>query len=215
MNQTPRGLNRTLLVVIGLLFAAVGLHGLLISALPRYAAGWRGLADSVGEAVEHGLRETAMAGQSTSWIWVVVVIALIGIVLLMVGWIAVQGKGRTGVFAEAYFPGAEDPAARTAAAPATPGSVELGAAVPEQAVKAALVGRTDLVSTHVSTWETGGDAGLQIKVQPRLGAAPLQISREIAETIGEIDAALGRRSLVVIHLAAGARTRMSRAERVR
>ncbi|WP_309081369.1 hypothetical protein [Zhihengliuella sp.] len=215
MNQTPRGLNRTLLVIIGLLFTAVGLHGLLVSSLPRYAAGWRELAEAVGESVEYGLRETAMAGQTTSWIWIVVVIALIGIVLLMVGWIAVQGKGRTGVFAEAYFPGSGAEGTPSGPVTSTPGAVELGAAVPEQAVKAALADRTDLVSTHVSTWETGGDAGLQIKVQPRLGAAPLQVSREISETVQEIDAALGRSSLVVIHLAAGARTRMSRAERVR
>ncbi|GHC99026.1 hypothetical protein [Zhihengliuella salsuginis] len=221
MNQTPRGLNRTLLILIGVLFALTGLHGLLLVALPAYAGGWHEVALDVTAGVESVLAATTLPGQRDSWLWIVVALVLIAVVLLLAGWISVQGRGRTGVFARG-----EDPAARYDGV-STPGAVSLSAAVPEQVMRAALAGRSDLVSVSVSTWEPvafgrdddaawrGDGAGLQIKVQPRLGAGPRRIAEDIAESVRQMDRALGQQGPVVIHLASGARTRMSRAERVR
>lgn len=221
MNQTPRGLNRTLLVVIGLCLTAAGLHGLLLVSLPAYADGWHRVALDVQRGVESVLAATTLDGQRDSWLWIVVALVMIAIVLLMAGWIAVQGRGRTGVFARG-----QDPAAGHDDA-GTPGTVSISAAAPEQIMKAALAGRSDLVSVSVTTWEPvafgrhddstwrGDGAGLQIKVQPRLGAGPRRIAEDVAESVRRMDAALGQQGPVVIHLASGARTRMSRAERVR
>jgi hypothetical protein len=137
-----------------------------------------------------------------------VAVALIALILLMAWWVAVQGKGKTGIFAREYHDhGDQQHAAR--------GIVEIASSVPEHALKTALASRTDIVSTHVSTWESrDGDAGLRIKVQPRLGAAPHRIADDVSGLVSALDQALGRQGPVVVHLAAGARTRMSRAERV-
>lgn len=238
MNQTPRGLNRTLLVIIGLLFTVTGLHGLLLVALPRtYADGWHAVALAAQAQANSFLDATTLSGQQDSWLWIVVVLLMIAIVLLMAGWISVQGRGRAVVFVRGETrpgqSGAEHDAAGqgsrghdAAALPAVAGTVTMSAAVPEQFMRQALAGRNDLVSVHVSTWEPvhfgpddaawrGYGAGLQIKVQPRLGAAPRRIAEDIADAVRQMDAALGQHGPVVIHLAAGARTRMSRAERVR
>lgn len=203
MNQTPRTVNRTVLTLLGLLLTAAGLHGLLLSSFPGYAAGWQGLAARVGEAGARLLQDTTLPGQRDSWLWILVTVALIGLVLLMLWWAAVQGKGRTGIFAREYH----DNGAR--------GVVEIAAGVPEQAVKAALAGRPDIVSVSASTWEADHDAGLRIKVQPRQGAAPARIAEDVSGIVSALDRELGRGGPVVLHLAAGARTRMSRAERVR
>ncbi|WP_102157874.1 hypothetical protein [Zhihengliuella halotolerans] len=220
MNQTPRGLNRTLLIVIGTLLTLAGLHGLLLLSLPAYADGWHRVAGDVHHGVESVLTATTLPGQRDSWLWIVIALVMIAIVLLMAGWIAVQGRGRTGIFARG-----QDPADAHDAG--TPGTVSISAAAPEQVMKAALAGRSDLVSVSVTTWEPlafgrndeptwrGDGAGLQIKVQPRLGAGPRRIAEDIAESVRRMDAALGQQGPVVIHLASGARTRMSRAERVR
>nr|WP_231366366.1 hypothetical protein [Zhihengliuella flava] len=219
------------MIIIGLLLTLTGLHGLLLVALPRtYAEGWHTVATAAQSQVEDLLEATTLAGQQDSWLWIVVVLVMIALVLLMAGWIAVQGRGRAGVFVRGQCGGPDDGAAADgtsgAARRAVPGTVTLSASVPEQFMRQALAGRNDLVSVHVSTWEPvrtgsadaawrGHGAGLQIKVQPRLGAAPRRIAEDIAQTVQHMDAALGQHGPVVIHLAAGARTRMSRAERVR
>lgn len=203
MNQTPRAVNRVVLTILGLLLTAAGAHGLLLSVLPGYATGWRGLATRAGEAGGAVLTATTLSGQRDSWLWILVVVAMIALMLLMVWWVAVQGKGKTGIFARDYH----DDDAR--------GIVEIASSVPEEAIRAALADRPDVVSVHVTTWEAPHDAGLRVKVQPRQGAAPSRIADDVSAVVSGMEAALGRGGPVVIHVAAGARTRMSRAERVR
>ncbi|HXD27296.1 MAG TPA: hypothetical protein VN621_00910 [Arthrobacter sp.] len=204
MNRTPRITNRVILTLLGLFMTALGLHGLLLAAVPSYAAGWRGLADRVGAAFTRLLEDTTLEGQRDSWLWIVVSVVMIVLVLLMVWWMAVQGQGKTGIFAREFR---EE---------GTRGIVELSSAVPEQTLKAALAGRPDLVTVSVTSWSVPRhDAGLRVKVQPRLGAAPYRIAEDIASLVVDMDAILGAAGPVVIHLATGARTRMSRAERVR
>ena len=107
-------------------------------------------------------------------------VALVALVLLMIWWMAVQGKGRTGTYAREYY----DDGAR--------GMVELGAGVPEQALRAALAERHDIVSVSVSVWDSPhGDAGLRIRVLPRQGAAPLRIAEDISALAVALDRALG------------------------
>lgn len=204
MNRTPRLTNRIVLTLLGLALSGMGLHGLLLVAVPAYAEGWRGLADQVGTGFTGLLDATTLEGQRDSWLWIVVSVVMIALILLMIWWVAVQGQGKTGIFVREFR---EE---------ATRGIVELSAAVPEQALKASLAGRPDLVTVSVTSWTSPQhEAGLRIKVQPRLGAAPHRIAEDLADLVVDMDGMLGASGPVVIHLATGARTRMSRAERVR
>ena len=203
MNQTPRRVNRVLLILLGVLLCATGVHLLLLSLGGSYALGWARFASVVGDHVASLLAATTLPGQRDSWLWIVVSVVLAALVLLMIWWIAVQGKGRTGTYAREYY----DDGAR--------GMVEVGAGVPEQALRDALAERHDIVSVSVSVWDSPqGDAGLRIRVLPRQGAAPLRIAEDIAALAVALERALGRGGPVVIHLAAGARARMSHADRV-
>ncbi|GER24125.1 hypothetical protein NCCP1664_26200 [Zafaria cholistanensis] len=203
MNQTPRGVNRTLLVLLGVLLCAAGGHLLLVSLGGSYALGWTRFASLAGGRFQSLLASTTLPGQPGSWLWIVAAVALVVLVLLMVWWMAVQGKGRTGTYAREYY----DDGAR--------GMVEIGAGVPEQAIRTALSERHDIVSVNVSVWDSPqGEAGLRIRVLPRQGAAPLRIAEDISALVVALDRALGRGGPVVIHLAAGARARMSRSDRV-
>lgn len=204
MNRTPRATNRIVLTFLGLLMTGVGIHGLLLAGIPDYAAGWSGLADDLRAGFMRLLDNTTLEGQRDSWLWIVVSVVMIALILLMIWWAAVQGQGKTGIFAREYR---EE---------GTRGVVELAAAVPEQAFKASLAGRPDLVSISVTSWSSPpSSAGLRIKVQPRLGAAPYRIAEDLSALAVDLDKVLGASGPVVIHLATGARTRMSRAERVR
>ncbi|WP_417217532.1 hypothetical protein [Arthrobacter sp.] len=204
MNKTPRITNRIVLTLLGLILTGLGVHGLLLAAVPAYAQGWRGFADQIGTGFTDLLAATTLEGQRDSWLWIVISVVMIALILLMIWWVAVQGQGKTGIFVREFR---EE---------TTRGIVELSAAVPEQAFKAALAGRPDLVTVSVTSWTSPHSAaGLRIKVQPRLGAAPYRIAEDLAELVVDMDGILGAGGPVVIHLATGARTRMSRAERVR
>ena len=53
-----------------------------------------------------------------------------------------------------------------------PGRIEISGDAVEQAIRAILGRRTDIVSINVTVWEMEAGPGLRIKAQPRKGAVP-------------------------------------------
>ena len=121
----------------------------------------------------------------------------------MVAWLAQQGKGRANLLV------AEDDAGEV------PGNVRIGGGVAEQALRAALADRPDLAGATVATYEFAGEPALRIRVQPRQGVAPHILAAEVSALVEALDAVIGKRTPVLIHIGSGARSRFGRAERVR
>ncbi|MFI8411888.1 hypothetical protein ACIGB6_05275 [Paeniglutamicibacter gangotriensis] len=203
MNRTPRMLNRVILVVLGVLLLACGLNLLLVAVSADYAQGWRNTAANVGTWFDAVLAQTTLPGQSDSWLWIVVAALLICLILLMLWWIAVQGRGRGGDYVSVFLP--EGP---------VPGRVEISQSTVEQALRHYLGKRRDVLSINVSVWSLDPEAGLRIKVQPRKGTAPGALGRDVARAARLAQDALGVGGPVVIYLVAGARSRFARTERV-
>jgi hypothetical protein len=122
---------------------------------------------------------------------------------LMVAWVAQQGKGRTNLLVSA------DDAGEVA------GDVRIGGGVAEQALKHALAERPDLAGATVATYEVNGRPALKVRLLPRQGVAPHLLAAEVTTLVEALDVVVGQRTPVLIHIGAGARTRFSRAERVR
>ncbi|WP_411731922.1 hypothetical protein [Paeniglutamicibacter sp.] len=203
MNRTPRLLNRIMLTVLGLLLLVGGLHLALAAFSPGYGRGWRVLATDVGLWFERVLAATTLPGQKDSWLWILIAALLICVILLMLWWIAVQGRGRGGDYVSRYF--ADEP---------MPGRVEISQGAVEQALRHFLGRRGDVISIHVSVWELEPEAGLRIKVQPRKGTAPGALGRDVARAARLTQTALGVTGPVVVYLAVGTRSRFARSERV-
>ena len=202
MNQTPRTLNRILLAVFGL---ALMLAGALATALavPAVARWWQSAAAQAGEAIGNVLEATTLPGQRDSWLWIVVALLMVLLIILMVAWVANQGKGRSGTLA---YDDDDQPVF---------GSITINAAVAEQALKAALSERVDLVNSAVSTYEFRGRPALKVRVFPRQGVAPYVVAEEVSALVSALDTVLGVQTPVLISISSGARTRFIRAERVR
>lgn len=202
MNQTPRALNRILLAAFGLLLILTGALAMAVTA-PQVARWWQATAEQAGAVIENVLTATTLPGQRDSWLWIVLTLLMALLVLLLVAWIANQGKGRSGTLA---YDDGDDP---------VPGSVTLSAAVAEQALKAALGERVDLVNSSVATYEFRGRPALKVRVSPRQGVAPYVVAEEVSALVAALDQALGVQTPVLISISAGARSRFTRAERVR
>ncbi|PQZ89055.1 hypothetical protein CQ018_16035 [Arthrobacter sp. MYb227] len=203
MNLTPRPLNRLLCAIFGVLIMVIGIHLLLISTISGYARWWRAFAGEVGQTSLQILRNTTLAGQKDSWLWILIAMGLIIIILLMIWWIAVQGRGRVNEYVNSYFQ--DDP---------VPGRIEITDAAVEQILRTILGKRTDIVSLSLTLWENTPTPGIRVKVQPRSGVAPAELGAQVALAVRETQELMGVSGPIVVHLAAGARARFARSERV-
>ncbi|GAA4049321.1 hypothetical protein GCM10023063_41170 [Arthrobacter methylotrophus] len=203
MNGTPHILNRILIGILGLKLLAIGILLVLLATVPAVGTWWRGWSSGLWEHLKFISEQTRIPGRGESWLWVAAAVALVVLIVLMVAWVSQQGKGRANVIVSEY----DD--ART------PGDVNIGGSLAEQALKAALAERPDLAGATVVTYEVRGRPGLRIRVQPRLGASPHALAVDISRLVEALDVVVGRKIPVLIHIGAGARARFSRAERVR
>ena len=203
MNSTPRLLNRILIGILGLKLMAVGVLLVLLATVPAVGSWWQSWSGGVRDGVNRLFDGTTFPDRQESWLWIVLSLVLVLLIGLMVAWVAQQGKGRSGLLLAAEDPGG------------VPGDVRIGSGVAEQSLKNALAERPDLASATVSTYEVRGQPALKIRLHPRSGVAPHLLAEDAAALVGALDEVVGQKTPVLVHIAAGARTRFSRAERVR
>ena len=203
MTSTPALLNRILVALLGIKLLAIGLLLVLLATVPAVATWWHSWSEDTWQGMNQAFNNTRFPGRPESWLWIVVVLVTLLLMGLMVAWVAQQGKGRTNQLVS------DDDAGEVA------GDVRIGGGVAEQALKQALAERPDLAGATVATYEVNGSPALKVRLLPRQGVAPHLLAAEVATLVDALDAVVGKRTPVLIHIGAGARTRFSRAERVR
>lgn len=203
MNSTPALLNRILLAVLGLILLAAGVLLVLLATVPTVGPWWHQWSGGLWNEAKQAFNATRFPGRSESWLWIVIALALLVLIGLMVAWVAQQGKGRSNLLAAEFDPGD------------VPGDVRIGGGVAEQALKHALEGRPDLAGATVTTYDVKRSPALKVRLMPRQGVAPHLLAAEVSGLLEALESVVGKETPVLIHIGAGARTRFSRAERVR
>ncbi|MGO4383599.1 hypothetical protein [Specibacter sp. RAF43] len=206
MNGTPRGLNRVLLGLIGLVFMALGAALATLATVPAAGRWWQGWSARAVSGLGELARGTHFFPGGGSWIWLVVAAALLLIAVCMLSWIANQGKGRAGILH--YYAGSADDDGAA-------GKVLLSCAVAEQALKSALLERTDLLGVSVTSYDFRGRTSLRVRVLPRQGVAPHVVAADIGALVEAMDTLVGVAVPVLVSIGSGARSRFTKAERVR
>ncbi len=192
-----------LLFIIGVKLLAVGLLLLLLATVPAVAAWWHGWSAGAWAGMENAFRQTRFPGREESWLWIVAGAVLVAIIIAMVAWLSQQGKGRANLLVVSDDDSHID------------GEVRIGGGVAEQALRAALAERTDLAAASVATYEVRGRPGLRIRIQPRQGVAPHLLAAEVSQLVEALDLVIGQKTPVLVHMVSGARSRFTKAERVR
>jgi len=203
VNGTPRVLNRILIGILGAKLLVIGALLILLATVPSVGRWWQSWSAGLWNAARGLFDRTRFPGGQESWLWFVIVVLLLAVIGVMVAWLAQQGKGRANLLV------AEDDAGEVA------GNVRIGGGVAEQALRAALADRPDLAGATVATYEFAGEPALRIRVQPRQGVAPHILAAEVSALVEALDAVIGKRTPVLVHIGSGARSRFGRAERVR
>jgi hypothetical protein len=93
--------------------------------------------------------------------------------------------------------------------------VTIAAAAVEQAVRGALAPRKDVLGSSVVAVDFEGRTALRIRLVARQGADPAAIAQDVERLVGRLGLVVGVSVPVLLHITSGARTRFSRAERVR
>ncbi|WP_334173572.1 hypothetical protein [Sinomonas sp.] len=211
MNGTPRTLNRLLILVFGLIVLALGSLMILLAAVPAVGEWWTGWAPSASLAAGRAFASTWIPDTRVSWLWLLAMALLVLVILGMIGWMALQGTGRRDLIAWSN-PTAEHGLPETGEAR---GRVAIAASTADQALRAALASRKDLLGTSVAAVEFEGKVALRVRVVSRQGADPQSIATEVERLVGGMDLLFGHPCPVLLHIASGPRARFSRAERVR
>ncbi|MDQ4490164.1 hypothetical protein RBS60_08110 [Sinomonas sp. ASV486] len=214
MNGTPRTLNRVLILLFGLLVLTLGIVLVLLASVPAAGTWWRSWAPTAAEAVGAVFQGSRVPGTSVSWLWLLMTVAAVAVVLLMIWWVAQQGTGRRDLVASTGPDGGARPGGEFAEGE-VPGRVSIAATAVEQAMLAALAPRKDVLGTSVAAVEFEGRTALKVRLVARQGADPAALAAAVEGLVDRFEIVMGVSVPVLVHITSGARSRFSRAERVR
>lgn len=198
MNATNRALNRVALVVTGLALLVLGVATVLVQTVPWAADRWHDAAGTalgdLGSGVPH---EAAVM----AWAWVLGGAVLLGVLALVV----LSGLGGGGVGTVVEDDGS---------AAGLPGVVRVDAAAVQHALSSAVGALPSVASLAVDVYRVRGRRALRIRVRPRKGASPREITSRVEEIVTDLDVLLGGPLPVLLEIARGG-AGSSRPDRVR
>lgn len=196
MNPTRRGLNRSLVLLVGLISLASGGAAVWASVSVDARRLWE-QALATAAAVDAAHTATLVGAGPVSWAGLGAVagaVILIVLLLVPVGLLA-HRRSRTVL--------------RSAETDAASGRVVVREGFASDAVTASLAQRADILSTRVVADDVRNAPVLHVAVTPRPQASPREIADHVAAVGARLDALLDRPTRTYISLHAGLRARLA------
>lgn len=193
MNRSPRGLNRLLILIAGLILLAAGAAAILVAAVPDFAAAWKDIGAGPLEWVRTAFATSELGTSGHSWWWIVVIAAVVVLIVLAIVIITREGRGRTGTLLHRRGSG-------------TAGSVGLSVAVASEVLRESLAAVPAVAALRVTGYRVGDQTGLHLAVTPRRGASPEEVVILLEQRLAEWDSLFGEQLPTLITLGSGLRT---------
>lgn len=187
MNATNRVLGRIALVLVGLALLVAGALTVLVSTVPAVAAVWQDVARAGLADLGTGAGRDASIAAWTALLGGAVVLGVLALVVL-----STLGGGRTGRVVE------DDGGADGVA-----GSVRIEAAAVQHALSSAIGDLPQVASLAVDVYRVKGRRALRIRVRPRRGAGPRELTERVEAVVADLDAVLGQRLPVLLEIVRG------------
>ncbi|MDY0828075.1 hypothetical protein SK224_02930 [Microbacterium sp. BG28] len=197
MNPTRRGLNRCLVLLVGLISLASGGAAVWASVSVDARRLWEQALATAAAAVDAAHTATLVGAGPVSWAGLGAVagaVILIVLLLVPVGLLA-HRRSRTVL--------------RSAETDAASGRVVVREGFASDAVTASLAQRADILSTRVVADDVRNAPVLHVAVTPRPQASPREIADHVAAVGARLDALLDRPTRTYISLHAGLRARLA------
>ena len=201
MNTTNRALNRTLLLIIGLLFLALGAVGIAIMSWPTAADVWTAAGEDARSWLDQAIAASVIAGGSLSWVAVAAVAAvLVVVVLLILALTSIAGRRSKTVFRSS---GAQNPLGR----------VTVTESFVSDAVKNSLASRDEILSSSVTANDIKSRPVLHVAVTPRQNTDPREVVDHLDRLLTNLAALTGREPETYVSIHTGLRARLAHDQR--
>ncbi|PPF73333.1 hypothetical protein [Pseudoclavibacter sp. Z016] len=200
MNSTNRGLNRLLIVAVGLVLLAVGTAAALGAWLPGAKDTWTPISETVNTQVGIWLQQTPFPGTDFSWLMIAVVAVLVVGIILLLAFSLRQGQGRTGTLIH-------DRSSDT-------GRTVVDVSVARDALADALGERDEFLSTSVSAYSVKRAPMLKVSATCRRGVSPRDAMAIVEQNLEALDALLGQKVPVLLQLSGGFRAKVQQSTRL-
>lgn len=200
MNTTNRGLNRTVIFIVGLLLLLTGAAAILLAAAPPIASRWKHEAPTVSKGVDAFFATAPLFATGSSWLAVAAVAVLLILVALLIEFIIRQGNGHT---SELFHDETTEH-----------GSTIVKSTVAQSAIQDVLKDRDDLMSSNVTTYEIKGTNVLKISAAGRRGVSPKDIADSIENTLTALDKLLGFEVPALLQISGGFRAKVAKTTRL-
>ncbi len=201
MNNTNRALNRVLLLIIGLLFLAIGAVGIAIMSWPTATDIWTSAGENARSWLDQAIAATAIAGGSLSWIGIGAVVAiLVVVVLLILALTSIAGRRSKTAFRST---GAQNPLGR----------VTVTESFVSDAVKNSLATRDEILSTQVTANDIRNTPVLHVSVTPRQNTDPREVVDHIDRLLTNLATLTGRDTETYVSIHTGLRARLAHDQR--
>jgi hypothetical protein len=191
MNGTNRTLGRVVLVLVGLVFLALGAAIVLVQTLPAAADLWHTAADRTLGGLRSG------ASGVDLWWWALGGAIAIAVLALLV--LSSIGGGRTETVLEDDGP-----------VGGLPGQVRIEAAAVEHALSAAISPLPQVASLAVDVRRLRRRTAIRVLVRTRRGAPPREVVERVEDVVRDLDALLGERLPVLLRIVRGGSSRPDR-----
>lgn len=200
MNNTNRAANRLLILLVGILLAALGAVAILIVSLPDVRDGWKSTAPQVRDGLAGWIATGRPAGSTFDWWWLAILAVLVVIIILLLVFVFRQGHGHTGRLATD--------------APTDHGRTVVQSRVAEQSMQEALDDHPELVSSHVSTYLVSGTPVLKVSATARRGVSPKEIVDTVERALDSLEQLLGQAVPASVQVGGGFRSRATKTTRL-
>ncbi|WP_447913972.1 hypothetical protein [Microbacterium phyllosphaerae] len=201
MNNTNRALNRVLLLIIGLLFLALGAVGIAIMSWPTATDIWTSAGENARSWLDQAIAATAIAGGSLSWIGIGAVAAiLVVVVLLILALTSIAGRRSKTAFRST---GAQNPLGR----------VTVTESFVSDAVKNSLATRDEILSAQVTANDIRNTPVLHVSVTPRQNTDPRELVDHVDRLLTNLATLTGRDTETYVSIHTGLRARLAHDQR--
>lgn len=203
MNHAPRGLNRVLLVIFGLVLLAAGAAALALAFVPDLRTLWSDNAGGVVDGVDEALK-AAPLGETGHSVWLLAAVAAC-VLLIILGLVLLsrQGGGRT----KQVLRQKPNPSRTAAGAPA--GGIVLDVSAANDALTEALQAHPAVLASSVTAHEHARTVTLRIATTVRTDASPGQVADTATNLVRSWNAAVGAETPAVIVINSGLRSALS------
>ena len=201
MNNTNRAVNRTILLILGLVLVVVG-GGIIAGAVWLAAADtWTSVGSGAQDWAKQAWDATVIAGTSLTWLALGALAALALLVVLLIVLIvrSIHGRRRTSL--------------RATGAESDLGRITVTEGFASDALKNALAEHDEILSARVTANDIKHQPVLHVSVTPRQNTSPLHVAETVERLVGNLGTLTGQQLTAYISIHTGLRARLAHDQR--